>query len=106
MKGKKYDQKKPPMHLISTKALVGLADVLGYGEQKYSAQNWRSGIAWSRNISAALRHLLAFNDGIDIDVESGLPHVDHAFCCLMFLCEYYRTHKHLDDRYKPKKRRK
>jgi hypothetical protein len=47
-----------------------------------------------------MRHLHAFNDGEDKDPESGLSHLAHASCCLMFLLEFEKTHQELDDRYK------
>lgn len=100
VKGLKYDQGKPPMDLLSAKALTEIAKVMGFGATKYSANNWRNGIQWSRIIGAALRHIEAFNDGQDKDPETGLSHIAHASCCLMFLLEYEQTHPELDDRYK------
>lgn len=96
----KYDAGKPPMELLSTIALVEIAKVMGKGKDKYGAQNWRSGLAWSRVIGAALRHISAFNAGEDLDPETGLSHLGHASCCLMFLLEYTKTHPELDDRWK------
>jgi hypothetical protein len=97
--GKKFDGGKPRMELLSREALVQVAMVLTFGAQKYDAHNWRGGIHWSRVIGAAMRHLTAFNDGEDKDPESGLSHLAHAACCLMFLLEYEKTRKELDDRY-------
>ena len=96
----KYDAGKPPMGLLSTKALVKIAEVLAFGAQKYSSHQWRSGIEWQRLLDAALRHLLAFNDGQDIDEETGLSHLAHLGCCVMFLLEFEDTHPELDNRYK------
>jgi hypothetical protein len=98
--GKKFDQGKPRMELLSREAMVQIAQVLTFGAQKYDAHNWRGGIAWSRVLGAALRHLTAFIDGEDTDPESGISHLAHAGCCIMFLLEYEKTHKELDDRYK------
>lgn len=99
--GIKHDQAKPPMELLSPIALEGTALVLAFGKGKYAAHNWRKGIEWDRLIGAAMRHLLAFNRGEDLDPESGLPHVDHFACCAMFLQEEFRTRKDLDTRWKP-----
>ena len=99
-KADKHDQNKLPLGLIDKTAIDGLAAVLQYGANKYSVQNWRKGLVYSRVYDAALRHLTAFIDGEDFDVESGLPHVDHALCCLMFLSNFSKTRKDLDDRYK------
>lgn len=99
LSGVKYDQEKPDISLLSSKALLKVADVMTYGKKKYSAHNWRGGIAYSRLISAAQRHLLAFQDGEDKDPESKLSHLAHASCCLMMLLEFEQTRPDLDDRY-------
>jgi len=100
MTAKKNDKGKPPMALISNVAMRGLADVLAFGAEKYQANGWRSGMEWSRYVSAAMRHIMAWNDGEDVDPESGLSHLDHAACCLMFLSEFEKTGNGTDDRYK------
>ncbi len=97
----KFDQDKLPLHLLSTEALNQTAAVLKFGADKYAAHNWRKGFQWSRPMSAALRHITAFNAGEDCDPESGLSHLAHAMCCIMFLLEFQKTHPELDDRYKP-----
>lgn len=97
----KFDDGKLPLHLLSTEAMNQTAAVLAFGAQKYAEHNWRKGFAWSRPLSAAMRHITAFNNGEDRDPESGLSHLAHAACCIMFLLEFEKTHQHLDDRYKP-----
>lgn len=101
--GRKDDAEKPRMDLLDHAALVGVSKVLGFGARKYAAHNWRGGISYSRLIGAAYRHLGALNSGEDIDPESGLPHVDHLGCCVMFLSNFMKTRPDLDDRYKEKK---
>ena len=97
----KFDQDKLPLNLLSTEAMNQTAAVLKFGAQKYAEHNWRAGFIWSRPLAAAMRHLTAFNAGEDKDPESGLSHLAHAACCIMFLLEFEKTHQHLDDRYKP-----
>jgi hypothetical protein len=101
--GLKYDAGKPRMDLLDSDSLVGLAQVLTFGANKYAAHNWRGGINYSRLVAAMHRHLAAINRGEDVDPESGLPHVDHLGCCWMFL-SYFMKHQEkyptLDDRYK------
>ena len=99
----KFDQDKLPLHLLSTEALNQTAAVLKFGAQKYAEHNWRKGFTWSRPLSAAMRHITAFNNGEDKDPESGLSHLAHAMCCIMFLLEFEKTHPELDDRWKPSK---
>ncbi len=101
-KGIKHDEGKEPLSLLSRIWLLGVAKVMGFGAKKYAAHNWRNGIARSRLISAALRHIIAYNEGEDNDPETGLSHLDHASCCLMFARESHETHPNLDDRYKGK----
>lgn len=97
--GQKFDAGKPRMDLLDAKAMGDLANVLGFGAEKYAAHNWRKGIAYSRLTAAALRHIHAFNAGETLDPESGLPHIAHAMCCCMFLLGL-EGRAELDDRYK------
>lgn len=102
-KGVKFDcdkNTKPSLDLIPTEALLQIAKVLDIGAKKYGKYNWRKGIEWSRVISASMRHLTAFNDGQDKDFETGLSHIAHLGCNVMFLLTYEKEHKELDDRYK------
>lgn len=102
-KGVKYDEGKSPLALLSSEWLLAVGSVMGFGAKKYAAHNWRNGIACSRLMSSALRHVVAFNSGEDVDSETGLSHLAHASCCLMFAFELQKTHPDLDDRYKQKK---
>lgn len=96
----KHDADKPRMDLLDPAALEEVAKVLGFGAQKYAAHNWRKGIAYSRLLAAALRHIFAMLRGEDRDPESGLFHSAHAMCCLMFLINMQLTRPDLDDRHK------
>lgn len=98
--GQKHDGGKPRMDLLDKHALEEISRVLDFGAQKYAAHNWRQGIQYSRLTAAALRHLHAFNDGEDIDPESGLSHLAHLGCCVMFLLNMQKTRPDLDDRHK------
>ena len=98
--GIKNDSEKVRMDLLSRSALEGVSQVLTYGAQKYAPDNWRKGMEWRRLIGAAMRHLQAFSDGEDMDPESGLPHIDHLGCCVMFLSEYQKKKMGTDDRWK------
>jgi len=98
--GKKYDDGKPMMDLLSPIALTEIAKVMTLGANKYGKHNWRSGLSWCRVLAALLRHVLAFLGGEDKDPETGLSHLAHAGCCIMFLLDYEVTHKDCDDRFK------
>lgn len=97
----KYDQQKTEYHYMSSIAIEQLNKVLSFGAKKYAAHNWRGGMKWTRVVSAALRHLFAWLGGETYDKETGLNHLAHCMCCLMFLLEFEVTHPELDDRYKP-----
>ena len=96
----KNDDSKVRLELLSPIAMTEIARVLTFGAKKYSEHNWRNGFKWSRLLGAAMRHLLAFIGGENKDPETGLSHLAHAGCCIMFLLEHETTHKDLDDRYK------
>lgn len=97
----KHDDNKTRLELLSPIALTEIAKVMTFGAKKYADHNWRKGFKWSRLLGATLRHVLAFMGGEDKDPESGISHLAHAGCCIMFLLEHESVHKQLDDRYKP-----
>jgi hypothetical protein len=88
------------MELLPTAPLRAISEVLTFGAKKYAAHNWRGGLEYSRLIGAAYRHLSAFNDGEDKDPESGLSHLAHLGCCVMFLLEQEAKGTGQDDRYR------
>ena len=87
-KGVKYDSEKPRMHLLPPKAITEVAKVLTFGAQKYDEDNWRKlDDLQNRYTSGALRHIFAHMDGEQLDPESGISHLAHALCCLLFKLE-------------------
>ena len=70
--GLKKDQDKVRVELLPSAPLIMIGDVLTFGAKKYADHNWRGGFDYSRLLGANLRHILAFNDGEDLDPESGL----------------------------------
>lgn len=101
--GRKFDQGKPMVSLIPSAPLIEVARVLTFGAKKYDSHNWRAGINYSRLYDASLRHTLASKEGEDLDPESGLNHLAHGICGLMFLLEYQLSsnrYAQYDDRYK------
>lgn len=103
--GTKYDGGKTRLDLVPVTLTEGVGEVLTFGAQKYSAHNWRQGIAYSRILGSIERHYSEFKRGIDIDPESGLSHLKHLACNVAFLLEFeeYRDtlYKGLDDRWIP-----
>lgn len=101
-RGIKNDGNKDRLDLLSPSWLSGVGKVLSFGAVKYAAHNWRKGIERSRLLGACLRHVFAYLGGEDNDPETGLLHLHHASCCLMFASELHETHPELDDRWKPR----
>lgn len=100
MTGKKLDDDKPRIDLVTPEFIEAVAEVMSFGAVKYTAHNWRGGINYSRCYAALLRHILAWQRGEDKDPESGLPHLAHAACSIMFLLTFESDgRKELDDRY-------
>lgn len=87
------------LHGSFSPALLSLGTVLAYGAKKYGPRNWEHGIVYTRYIAAAQRHLYAHLSGELLDPETGLPHLAHAACCLLFLSTYVaRGRVDVDDR--------
>lgn len=111
MSGKaiKFDGEKPRMELLPMEALEEISKVLTFGAKKYTTQgengeidganNWRLGFAWGRLQGSLLRHMSKFQQGEDIDPESGLPHLAHAGCCILFLLSHQLNGYGTDDRF-------
>ncbi|OKP02579.1 dATP/dGTP diphosphohydrolase domain-containing protein [Xenorhabdus eapokensis] len=86
MTGVKFDGNKPRFSLIPLSPLIEIINVLEFGAQKYASNNWKNvPNAETRYFDAAMRHLLEYRSGEKIDSESGLSHLSHAACCLLFL---------------------
>jgi hypothetical protein len=90
---------KPMIDLIPSQAIWGMAQVFGYGANKYERGNYKNGIEWSRLYNACQRHLNLWNMGQDIDDESKLCHINHAMCNLAMLAWNIRNRPELDDRW-------
>ncbi len=95
---RKYDSHKDPWHLLPTDAVRRIVAVLGFGAGKYGPRNWESGMAWSRCYAALLRHLTAWWEGEKADEETGMSHLWHAGCCILFLIAYELRGVGTDDR--------
>lgn len=100
--GTKYDAGKLRLDLIDPEFEAGIAEVLGFGAQKYDEYNWVKGFQWTRLYGAIRRHLKDAMYKSMTDSESGLLALDHAACMLMFLRRHMTDSRyaHLDDRCK------
>jgi hypothetical protein len=84
--GFKADSEKTRFDLLPWGPVEDVARVLTVGAQKYAPDNWQKvQEARRRYFAAAMRHLVAWEQGEIADPETGLPHLAHAGCCLLFL---------------------
>ena len=87
--GRKFDGGKLEFGLLPPHALEVVVEVLTFGAQKYERDNWQHvPDAKRRYFDALQRHVWAWKKGEQIDPESGIHHLGHAMCCLMFLYEH------------------
>lgn len=93
----KHDTGKLDWSMLPIDALEEIMKVLEFGKHKYSAWNWSSGegFKYTRVFNALVRHLFAWMRGEDKDPETGLSHIAHAGCNILFLMHFI-IHK---DRY-------
>lgn len=98
----KYDQNKPKLSQFPREAMEAVAEVMEYGARKYGSGTW-SRVEIQRYIDAGARHLYAMQD-IDengkecinlskIDEESGLEHLYHLACNVVYAVAIYRREK-------------
>ena len=99
LNGVKYDNGKARWDLLDWGFLDGIAEVLSFGARKYDDDNWKKlDNIRSRYIAACGRHVKDYwlciksegKEGSIYDDESGLHHLLHAGCCLMFVFWYDR----------------
>ena len=88
----KYDQGKNRLDLVFPSIIEEIGFIRTYGVKKYKdPDNWkRIDDAKQRYTAAAMRHFEAWRKGEKLDPESGLRHLAHAACNLMFLIELER----------------
>ena len=102
--GIKHDQAKPDLSLLPAEFLVATAQAFMHGEAKYGRYNYRNGMDWHRILASALRHLVAWNEGQDLDPESGYNHLGHVGACIAMLLVYQAHGLGKDTRYENNKK--
>lgn len=100
----KHDDGKADWSLVPFESLEGMVKVLEFGAKKYDGWNWTTngGFSYMRVMRSCLRHLFAWSRGEDLDPESGLSHIHHAMCNLLFISHYIgnKDKYNKDDRHK------
>jgi len=98
--GVKEDRGKVRWGLLSYPALNEIAKVMTFGSMKYKPYNWAAGLNYTRVFDSLMRHITSWYNGENNDGETGLPHLAHAGCCVMFLLSYELWGmKEFDDRF-------
>jgi hypothetical protein len=72
--------------------------VLEFGAVKYVKGNWAKGMPWSVCFNCTMSHLTRAFQGEAKDEESGLTHLGHALCNILFLLAYRDLFPEGDDR--------
>ncbi len=91
--------KKVPMSVVPCGPLMEIGLAMLEGARKYSRHNYRSaGVRASVYYDAALRHLMDWYEGTDIDPDSGLNHITKALATLVVLRDSMIKGNWTDDR--------
>lgn len=90
----KFDTGKADWALVPWDSIEEIVKVLEFGKTKYAAWNWSTGegFTYTRVFNSSMRHLLAWVRGQDNDPETGLSHIAHLGCNVLFLM-YFIKHK-------------
>ena len=76
---------------------IGIA--FAEGARKYGSHNYRAiGVRASTYYDAALRHIMSWWEGEDIDPDSGVPHIAKAIACLIIVRDAELMNNFTDDR--------
>lgn len=98
MEGTRYNQGKLKWSLVDFESLEPLVQVLMFGAKKYAPGNWKKGLKINEIMESSLRHTFAYLNGEDKDPESGLPHLGHIMCNIMFATWMQKHRPEMDDR--------
>ena len=85
--GMKFDKGKPDYSLLPFAAVDEVVKVLTYGADKYDRFNWEK-VEAVRYQAATMRHFSTHMQGEKIDPESGISHLAHAICSLLYLLDF------------------
>ena len=90
----KADTGKIQPMLVCSSVVEAIARVREYGLKKYpdtGRDGWRR-LSIEQLQNACYRHWLLYVENPNgVDAESGLPHLWHVACNVMFLCERFKT---------------
>lgn len=91
--------RKAPMSTLPANVLAEAGVAMLEGAAKYGRHNYRvNGVLASVYYDAAMRHLMAWWEGEDVDPDSGLSHISKAIASLVVLRDAGMQGKLTDDR--------
>ncbi len=91
--------KKVPLHTVPSKPLLEVALAMMEGSRKYGSHNYREiGVRMSTYYDAAMRHLISWWEGEDIDPDSGVHHLIKAIASLFVVRDGMFMGNCVDDR--------
>lgn len=94
-----FGVRKPSPQFIPPIAIIEESVVMALGAAKYGPYNWQDDpVDATTYYSAAMRHLLSWFSGEDIDPESGASHLAHVRACMAILMDAKSSGSLIDDR--------
>ena len=99
--GAKNNSKLARFDLIPADVLIALAEHYGKGAEKYGDRNWELGFKYNLPYQAAMRHILLWWGGENIDEDRGSHHLVNAIWNLVTLLHFELNpdeYNHCDDR--------
>ena len=91
--------RKAPMSALPANVMAEVGVAMLEGASKYGRHNYRAaGVRASVYYDAAMRHLMAWWEGEDIDPDSGLSHITKLLACMVVLRDAMRQGMCTDDR--------
>ena len=87
--GLKDFEGKERIELIMPNSIIGMAEVLTMGAEKYKANSWQNvKDPLDTHYASLMRHVIAWRKGEKLDSESKLHHMKHVLTNAMFLLDH------------------
>lgn len=94
-----FGVRKPSPQFIPPIAIIEEAAVMAMGSAKYGPFNWnKDPVDATTYYSAAMRHLMSWFAGENIDPESGASHLAHVRACMGIIIDAQASGTLIDDR--------
>jgi hypothetical protein len=91
--------RKAPISTVPGNVIAELGVAMLEGASKYGRHNYRAtGVRASVYYDAAMRHLIAWWEGEDIDPDSGVSHITKLLACMTVLRDAMHQDNWEDDR--------